>query len=97
MARRLSALRPAQRIVALTPSKDVRNELALIWGTESLIHNQCETTEEMLRAAERTLLEAGVVQHSDLIVIMAGRLSGLGLSSSVMLYTVGGEKPPQQA
>jgi pyruvate kinase len=96
MARRLSALRPAQRIVALTPGKDVRNELALIWGVESLIHNPCETTEEMLRAGERTLIEAGVVQQGELIVLMAGRLSGLGLSSSVSLYTVGGETPPQQ-
>jgi pyruvate kinase len=97
MARRMAALRPAQRIIALTPSKDVRNELALIWAVESLIHPGCESTEEMLRAGERTLLEAGIVQHGDLIVLMAGRLSGLGLSSSVTLYTVGGEKPPQQA
>lgn len=97
MARRLSALRPDQRIIALTSSKDVRNELTLIWGVESLMHQQCETTEEMLRSGERTLLEAGVVQLGDMIVIMAGRLSGLGLSSSVVLYTVGGETPPQQA
>jgi pyruvate kinase len=97
MARRLSALRPAQRIIALTPTKDVRNELSLIWGVESLIHGAWDSTEEMLRAAERTLLEAGVVQHGELLVMMAGRLSGLGLSSSVVLYTVGGEKPPQQA
>jgi pyruvate kinase len=97
MARRLSALRPTQRIIALTPSKDVRNELALIWGIESLIHTQCETTEEMLRAAERTLVEGAGVQQGELIVLMAGRLSGLGLSSSVSLYTIGGEKPPQQA
>jgi pyruvate kinase len=97
MARRLSALRPVQRIVALTPAPDVRNELALIWGVESLIQLPCETTEEMLRAGERTLLEAGVAQQSELLVMMAGRLSGLGLSSSVSLYTVGGEKPPQQA
>ena len=37
MARRLSALRPEQRIVALTHSRNVQNELALIWGVESLI------------------------------------------------------------
>jgi pyruvate kinase len=97
MARRLSALRPLQRIIALTPARDVRNELALIWGVESLIQLPCETTEEMLRAGERTLLEAGAAQQGELLVLMAGRLSGLGLSSSVSLYTVGGETPPQQA
>jgi pyruvate kinase len=89
MARRLAALRPDQRIVALTHSRDVLNELALIWGVEPLVSPPCETTEEMLRTGERVLLEADVVKQGDMIVIMAGRLSGLGLSSSVSLYTIG--------
>lgn len=91
MARRLSALRPEQRIVALTNSQDVQNELALIWGVESLIVPHANTTEQMLREGEKTLLESGAVERGEMIVLMAGRLSGLGLSSSVTLFTVGGE------
>src|SRR6267378_453697 len=90
MARRLSALRPAQRIVALTNSQEVQNELALIWGVESLITPNADTTEKVLKLGEKTLLEAGAVDKGEMIVIMAGRLSGLGLSSSVTLFTVGG-------
>ena len=90
MARRLSALRPGQRIIALTNSDDVQNELALIWGVESLIAPHADTTEEMLKVGEKTLLESGAVEKGEMIVIMAGRLSGLGLSSSVTLFTVGG-------
>lgn len=89
MARRLSALRPEQRIVALTTSLLVQNELALIWGVESLLVPKAESTEQMLKFGEKTLLEAGVVESGEMIVIMAGRLSGLGLSSSVTLFTVG--------
>jgi pyruvate kinase len=95
MARRLSALRPDQRIVALTNSQDVQNELALIWGVESLIVPHANTTEEMLRAGEKTLLESGAVERGEMIVLMAGRLSGLGLSSSVTLFTVGGVVEPK--
>ena len=91
MARRLSALRPEQRIVALTNSQEVQNELALIWGVESLIIPQASNTEDMLRQGERILLESGVVDRGEIIVIMAGRLSGLGLSSSVTLFTVEGD------
>ncbi|HVQ36786.1 MAG TPA: pyruvate kinase, partial [Pyrinomonadaceae bacterium] len=91
MARRLSALRPDQRILALTNSQEVQNELALIWGVESLIIPQARTTEEMLRLGERVLLESGAVDRGEMIVIMAGRLSGLGLSSSVTLFTVAGD------
>ena len=91
MARRLSALRPGQKIIALTNSEDVQNELALIWGVESLIVPHGATTEEMLRLGERTLLESRVVEKGEMIVVMAGRLSGLGLSSSVTLFTVAGD------
>ncbi|MBV9960542.1 MAG: hypothetical protein JO360_19090, partial [Acidobacteria bacterium] len=38
-----------------------------------------------------TLSEAGAVQQGETLVMMAGRLSGLGFSSSVTLYTIGGE------
>lgn len=91
MARRLSALRPAQRIVALTNSEEVRNELALIWGVESLLMPHADSTEEMLKQGERVLLDSRIVDRGEMIVVMAGRLSGLGLSSSVTLFTVGGE------
>ncbi len=94
MARRLSALRPDQRIVALTSSRQVQNELALIWGVEALLAPHAASTEEMLRLGEKTLLDAGVVAKGEMIVIMAGRLSGLGLSSSVTLFTVGGVLGP---
>ena len=90
MARRLSALRPEQRIVALTNTPEVQNELALIWGVESLIVPHANTTEEMLKLGEQTLLESGAVEKGEMLVIMVGRLSGLGLSSSVTLFTVGG-------
>ena len=91
MARRLSALRPGQKIIALTNAEEVRNELSLIWGVESLIVPHADTTEEMLRVGERTLLASGAVERGETIVIMAGRLSGLGLSSSVTLFTVAGD------
>ena len=97
MARRLSTLRPEQRIVALTISPHVRNELALIWGVEALIVPLADSTEEMLKFGEKTLLDAGVVEKDEMIVIMAGRLSGLGLSSSVTLFTIGGTPAPTRA
>src|SRR5438552_18191544 len=91
MARRLATLRPDQRIIALTSSREVMNELALIWGTEPVIISRSKSTEEILKIGERTLIQADLVQIGETIVVMAGRLSGLGLSSSVTLYTVAGD------
>jgi pyruvate kinase len=94
MARRLSSLRPQQRIVALTHKPDVLNELALIWGVEPILTTKANSTEEMLRVGEQKLLEVGVVSKGETIVAMAGRLSGLGLSSSVTILTVAGDLGP---
>ena len=47
----------------------------------------------MLKDGEKTLLEAGVVENGETIVMMAGRLSGLGLSSSVVVWTIGEDVP----
>jgi pyruvate kinase len=91
MARRLSPLRPDQRIVALTSTREVMNELALIWGVESVLTPQSRSTEELLKIGEHALLQADLVELGETIVVMAGRLSGLGLSSSVTLYTVEGD------
>jgi len=88
MARRLSSLRPDQRIIALTSSREAINELALMWGVESVLTSRSKSTEELLKVGEQTLLQADLVQIGETIVIMAGRMSGLGLSSSVTLYTV---------
>jgi len=94
MARRLSALRPDQRIIALTNRPEVLGELSLIWGVEPLLIRKAYSTEEMLQAGEETLLKAGIVNVGETIVVMAGRLSGLGLSSSVTVFTVAGDLGP---
>src|SRR5436190_1325630 len=91
MARRLASLRPEQRIIALTSSPEVINELSLIWGVESVMTDRSNSTEQLLKIGELALLQADLVDLGETIVIMAGRLSGLGLSSSVTLYTVEGD------
>ena len=52
-----------------------------------------DATEELLRVGERTLLDAGVVVEGETLVMMAGRLSGHGLSSSVIIWTIGADVP----
>ena len=94
MARRLSSLRHDQRIVALTHRPESLSQLALIWAVEPLLVEKAKSTEEMLKIGEQRLLDAHIVEKGEVIVVMAGRLSGLGLSSSVTIFTVGGSLGP---
>lgn len=89
MARRLSSVRSGLSTFALTNTDEVRNQLSLIWGVEPLCHDPAETTEKMLKDGEETLLKASAVEKGETVVMMAGRLSGLGLSSSIVVWTVG--------
>lgn len=93
MARRLSSVRSGLQTFALTNTKEVFNQLALIWGVAPLCHDSAKTTEAMLKDGEKTLLEAGTVETGETIVMMAGRLSGLGLSSSIVVWTIGEDVP----
>jgi hypothetical protein len=47
----------------------------------------------MLKIGEDTLLETGMIENGETLVMMAGRLSGLGLSSSVVVWTIGSDVP----
>lgn len=93
MARRLSAFRSGLQTFALTTSEKARNQLALIWGVHPFYHEHSDSTEKILKAGERTLLENKVVKDGETLVMMAGRLSGLGLSSSVVVWTIGEDVP----
>ncbi len=93
MARRLSSFRSGLQTFALTSSKAVCNQLALIWGVHPYQHASQTSTETMLKTGEETLLEAKVVEEHETIIMMAGRLSGLGLSSSVVVWTIREEVP----
>ena len=93
MARRLSSFRSGLQTFALTTSRRARNQLALIWGVSPFYQELPESTEELLNYGEKTLLENGVVEQGETIVMMAGRLSGLGLSSSVVVWTIGEDTP----
>ncbi|MEO8650115.1 MAG: pyruvate kinase [Acidobacteriota bacterium] len=52
-----------------------------------------DATAELLKVGEETLLEAGVVERGETLIMMAGRLSGHGLSSSVIVWTIGEDIP----
>jgi pyruvate kinase len=58
-----------------------------------LMNVESDATEELLKIGEQTLRDAGVIEEAETIIMLAGRLSGLGLSSSVVVWTIGSSVP----
>jgi pyruvate kinase len=89
-ARRLSRHRCHIPILVFTPHAAVRSQLALTWGVETFVVPLAGHTDEMVLQVERALLELGRCRTDDLIVIVAGTLTGESGSTNLLrIHRVG--------
>jgi pyruvate kinase len=90
MARHISALRPSQRIIALTPSDQTRHQLALSWGVESyLLEEFAPFSDEILASGDRALVKHRLAEPGEMVVVMAGQFGNAAITSSMKLHRVG--------
>ncbi len=71
-AARVARYRPANPIYAITPSRSVRRRLTLYAGVRSLQVDFRGDTEAQIRSLEKAVLEAGVLNRGDLVIITMG-------------------------
>ena len=90
MAQRVSALRPMQRVIALTQSDQTLRHLVLRWGVEPYrLEASAFTDGGLLPLADRALLEHGLADRSEQVVVMAGRVPDQVISLAMKIHTVG--------
>lgn len=90
MARRVAALRPRARIIALTPHETSYQQLAASWGIEPFLLKGCQPdADDLLARADRALMEYHLAERGENIVAMAGRMKDLSISLSMKLHHVG--------
>ncbi len=83
-ARLLSEYRPEARIVAFSDLPEVVRQLALYWGVSPEPAPQAASTDEMIDAVARRLVEAGHVKKGDLAVITMGVPLGAGEKTNLL-------------
>ncbi|MCQ1949995.1 MULTISPECIES: pyruvate kinase [Arthrobacter] len=89
-ARRLSRLRPSKPVFAFTPVEDTYRYMTLFWGVAPMLVEFAEHTDQMTAQVDRTLLEEGLVEDDDLVVIAAGSPPGqAGSTNSIKVHRVG--------
>jgi len=71
-ARRIARTRPQVPILALTPSLEVRNQLALVWGVLPHLAPDPQDTDDMVRIALQAVKALGLAQVGERVVIAAG-------------------------
>ncbi len=71
-ARQIARFRPRVPIYAVTPSPQTQRRLALVWGVVPLLVPQFRSTDELLEQISELLLERGLVQEGETVLITAG-------------------------
>ena len=71
-ARTVASYRPSVPIVAVTPEPETFRQLALIWGVVPVLVEHFPTYEHMLPVARQWLLDRGLAEVGDRVVVTAG-------------------------
>ncbi len=89
-ARLISKYRPRAPIYAFTSVAAVRNRMNLLWGVRSLHSEHAPSADDMVRAAEKSLLALGAVRNGDVVGVVAGTQLASGSTNFMRLHLVGG-------
>lgn len=89
-ARLVARHRSRTRIMAFTPNEHVRNQLSLVWGTETFLVPRVSHTDEMVAQLDKILLEFGIFKMHDPIVVIAGVPPGVpGSTNGMRVHKLG--------
>jgi pyruvate kinase len=89
-ARVVAKYRPRNPILAMVTRPEVIHQLSVVWGVRPLPCARGETVEQTIENAIQAALEAGAIEHGDLVVITAGAPSGAhGSTNMLRVQTVG--------
>ena len=70
--RLVARFRPRVPIIAVTPSRAVYNQLALVWGIKPIQVETTRDTDRMIEKSISSVKDEGYVERGDLVVVTAG-------------------------
>ena len=89
-ARRLARLHPNAPLLAFTPDESVQRQMALVWGTDAFLTWTVNTTDEMVRQVDSSLITARVCAQDDLVIVVAGTPpSKPGTTNTIRVHHLG--------
>lgn len=92
-ARLLSKLRPITPIIAFTNQENIRRRAALLWGVTPFTVEFGEHTDEMICRGEAALLDRGLADFGDTIVVVSGSKVGMrGATNMMKIDWIGSEE-----
>lgn len=86
-AQQVSAFRPDCRIIACTSSPLTCRQLRMTWGVEAIVVKDSENLEEQFASGLQAVVERGMLQSGDMVVLTAGVPIGVSGSTNFLKVT----------
>jgi pyruvate kinase len=88
----MSKMRPRVPIYAFTPNGLMHHRLAAMWGVNPVLVPMAGTLREMVRTADRILIESDTVQKGNQVVVISGfPVEAIRPPNMALLHTIGEE------
>jgi len=89
-AKLISAIRPAAKIVTISPNINVSRQLSLLWGVQSINSRDANGWKDMMSISKEIIKKLKFIKKNDFVVITAGLPFGkAGMTNMIRLYKVG--------
>ena len=89
-AKLVSAIRPAAKIVTISPNINVSRQLSLLWGVQSINSRDANGWKDMMSISREIIKKLKFIKKNDFVVITAGLPFGkAGMTNMIRLYKVG--------
>ena len=89
-AKLVSAMRPAAKIVTISPNINVSRQVSLLWGVQSINSRDANGWKDMMSISKEIIKKLRFINKNDFVVITAGLPFGkAGMTNMVRLYKVG--------
>ena len=89
-AKLVSAMRPAAKILTISPNINVSRQVSLLWGVQSINSRDANGWKDMMSISKEIIKKLKFIKKNDYVVITAGLPFGkAGMTNMVRLYKVG--------
>ena len=89
-AKLVSAIRPAAKIVTISPNINVSRQVSLLWGVQSINSRDANGWKDMMSISREIIKKLAFIKKNDFVVITAGLPFGkAGMTNMIRLYKVG--------
>ncbi len=89
-AKLVSAMRPAAKILTISPNINVCRQVSLIWGAQSINSRDAKGWQDMMSISKEIIKKLKFIKKDNFVIITAGLPFGkAGMTNMIRLYKVG--------